>query len=144
MPEPTKPAKASTRPTPPPESLGPQPAEPIPAPDPAPAPAPEPEPSAEPPLPLPTPVAPTLPTVVTPVTLATYVGSLATFLVGVLVLCGVPIPAHVSAQVQTITGSIVSSVGAVVPLFALISHHSVQRSAISAGVPLEQVASIRG
>lgn len=143
MPADPKPARSSTRPAPP-ESLGPDPAEPIPAPDPAPAPQPEPEPSAEPPLPLPTPVAPTLPTVFTPVTIATYVGSLATFLIGVLVLCGIPIPAHVSAQVQTITGSIVSGVGAMVPLVALISHHSVQRSALTAGVPLERVVSIRG
>lgn len=129
----TPPARATTRPAQPEQIL-----------DPTPDPAPEPAVSEPVPEPPGIPTAPMLPNVFTPVTIATYVGSLAVFIVGVLVLCGVPIPAHVSAEVQTITGSIVSAVGAIVPLIALASHHSVQRAALTAGVPLEQVVSIRG
>lgn len=83
--------------------------------------------------PTPAPV-PVLPKTWTPTTVATLVSGIAVFILGVLTSAGVVLPGGVSTEVQTITGSLTAIAGAISPLIALLSTHSVQKAALKAAV----------
>lgn len=84
----------------------------------------------------PTPVLPPIPTSWTPASVATYAGAIALFVLGALTSAGVIVPAGVSSEVQLVVGSLGALSGVVTSVVALLSHHSVQKTAIKAAAPL--------
>jgi hypothetical protein len=76
---------------------------------------------------------PVIPTQWNPSTIATFASAAALFVVGLLFSLGVVLPAGTSASV-TLWAGIVSQAGAVAAsVIALLSHHSVVKTAIKAG-----------
>lgn len=84
------------------------------------------------------PPVPTIPTTWSPATVATLLGGVAAFILGVLTAAGVVLPGNVSSEVQTVMGSITAIAGALTPLLALLSKHSVQKTAIRSGWPVAE------
>lgn len=80
------------------------------------------------------PVLPKPPTTWTPASAITYGGAVALFIIGTLTASGVTVPAHVSTEVQLVVGALGSMSGVLAGLVALVSHHSVQKVAIKAGL----------
>jgi hypothetical protein len=88
------------------------------------------------PTPEPTP-APVEPPSWTPATAIAYLASLVIFVLGVLTIAGVTIPASVSADVQLFAGAGVSVVGGLISVVVYIYRSLVQRAAIAQGYPVE-------
>ena len=84
-------------------------------------------------VPVAIPTAPVLPSQWTPASIATYVLAFAVFTVGVLTAYGV-IPTGASDKVAAGIGVAQTLVGALIPLFALVSKNKTTRVAIQAGI----------
>jgi hypothetical protein len=85
----------------------------------------------------PVPIFPAPPSTWNPATALTYAASLVLFILGVLTLAGVTLPSGVSGEVQAWAGIIPTGVAALMPLWVLLSKHSVQKTALKAGIPPE-------
>lgn len=91
----------------------------------------------------PAPTPPTIPSVITPTTLATLVGSLAAYVLGVLTYTGVVLPPSVNAKVQAIIGLVTVGIATIGPIVAMIVHHSVQKVALKAAAPAVDPAVVK-
>ena len=78
------------------------------------------------------PTPPVFPVKWTPATIAGYIASVVTFVLGVLTSLGVTVPTGISTDAEVVSGAIVTIVGAVTAVVTTLSQHKLTAAALKA------------